>query len=365
MSIEGEGERIVTLSVDSQFSVKVTNMSFVCALMVIVTHAWCSPEKGGVCWWVNMLTADGICRIAVPFFFLVSGYFLGRKVNEPNWYRNAIRRRAVTIAVPYVFWNAIAFVLWGILSWRCAGRFQLGVSDALMAGVRMVGLDFGDWPPLFPLWFLRVLMAWVLVSFVFQWAGKCKFRWTLLCLLVMSLGALQLWRKETGPGWVEYVGLDGAVYFPIGVFLSRMDVSLELSRMGGAFSLVLGVGALIGKVVFLLSDSSALILLMKWVALPLCLMGIWSFIPDTTANWLKRFVVLSFPIYMIHVFVIRFYEMLFNQLGVGPSLRSSTAGFLIRAILFCISSTLLADLLCRWRFAKMTFGGRGELKALN
>ena len=59
---------------------KLRNMSIVCAAMVVVIHCRPAFEVGSVGWWVKQMLEAGVCHVAVPFFFVVSGYFLSRKL---------------------------------------------------------------------------------------------------------------------------------------------------------------------------------------------------------------------------------------------------------------------------------------------
>lgn len=52
-------------------------MKYLCALMVVVIH--CKPFLPYSAFW-NVMTAEGVCRISVPFFFAVSGVFLNKKL---------------------------------------------------------------------------------------------------------------------------------------------------------------------------------------------------------------------------------------------------------------------------------------------
>ena len=46
-----------------------------------------------------------VCPIAVPFFFVASGYFLGvRAWSGCGWGGNAMRKRIKTLLIPYFFW---------------------------------------------------------------------------------------------------------------------------------------------------------------------------------------------------------------------------------------------------------------------
>ena len=349
------------MQLDRQISVKITNMAFVCALMVVVIHVWCEANTGSVCWWLHELSANGICRIAVPFFFSVSGYFLGRRIGEPHWYWTAIRKRLVSIGIPYALWNVIAFFFFGALYYCCTRQIRLDERGVMWNLVQVVGLDFTTTPPLFPLWFLRTLLVWFCFSFVFQLLGNCRIRWVAFMSLIVVLGALPLFLSgEFRPVVFGLASLDGAAYFPVGVCLSKMGWQGAISKSTGLFGLMLGGGLFVGKAVSLLMNRPMVSTLLGWAAIPLCLVGIWWLIPIATADRLKSVVCLTFPIYIIHNFVIKVFELSMNVLGVGQCLRVTALGFAFRAVLLCICSIAFARLLCQGRFGIIAFGGRGR-----
>ena len=67
--------------------------------------------------------------LAVPAFFLISGYLFFR--NLKNWdvtiWKGKIRKRAKTLLCPYVIWNLIAFL--GFIITRTAGHIIKGNSS--------------------------------------------------------------------------------------------------------------------------------------------------------------------------------------------------------------------------------------------
>ena len=349
------------MELDRQISAKITNMAFVCALMVVVIHVWYEAEKGSVCWWLHELSANGICRIAVPFFFLVSGYFLGRRMGEANWYWAAIRKRLFTIGIPYVLWNMIAFFFFGVLYYCCTRQIRFGENGVLMNLVQMVGLDFTKDPPLFPLWFLRTLLVWFGLSFAFQFLGNRKGPWVVFLLLLGGMGVSALFvsglSKFVFPGLAS---LDGAAYFPVGVCLSKMGWQCVISKSIGLLGLVMGGCLFAGKAFCSLLNYSMISSLLGWAAIPLCLIGIWWLMPTATADSLKSVIGLAFPIYIIHNFVIKVFELSMNVLGVGQCLRDSAIGFVFRVALLCSCSIALARFLCQGRFGKIAFGGRSQ-----
>ncbi len=64
--------------------------------------------------WCQMslyLLSDGVSRIAVPLFFLISGFFFFLNYNNTLYeYINKLKRRVVTLFVPYVMWNTLYII---------------------------------------------------------------------------------------------------------------------------------------------------------------------------------------------------------------------------------------------------------------
>lgn len=87
-------------------------MKFICAILVVTIHT--SPFKN-----VSPLLDYGltqyIARLAVPFFFVASGYFLFRKTDYDNFDVNVPLTYAKRIFRLYLLWNAIYFVPFFIL----------------------------------------------------------------------------------------------------------------------------------------------------------------------------------------------------------------------------------------------------------
>lgn len=106
-------------------------------------------------------------------FFLLSGYFLARHFRQDNWYRNAIEKRCCTLLVPYVAWNFLIFglVACGSFVKFILGRGDLGVVQILSADdfglTRVLGLGVTLPPYDFPLWYIKSLFLFVLLSPLF------------------------------------------------------------------------------------------------------------------------------------------------------------------------------------------------------
>lgn len=155
------------------FRLKVS--AFVCALLVTTIHCW-SPEiwflgESGFSAWqaaVAFLVTGSISRVAVPWFFVMTGFFLARSFSEGGalnligWYGATLKKRFWSIYVPFVIWN-LAYVA---LYLAFGGKHGC----SLDAPVRLLSKVFG-WDPYGRLgcmqfWYLQTVIMWVVTSIV-------------------------------------------------------------------------------------------------------------------------------------------------------------------------------------------------------
>lgn len=74
------------MTISSDVSRKIANMGLVCALLVVVIHLENVPQDvGSLSWAVHYFLRYILAVAAVPYFFLVSGYFLAAHANERGW----------------------------------------------------------------------------------------------------------------------------------------------------------------------------------------------------------------------------------------------------------------------------------------
>ena len=86
-----------------RLSNKIANMGFVCACLVVLIH---SPMFGNV-GFVTYLLKNFLVRIAVPAFFMISGFLLARHCGEEGWYCREVCKRVKTLLVPLWCWCLI------------------------------------------------------------------------------------------------------------------------------------------------------------------------------------------------------------------------------------------------------------------
>ena len=83
-------------------------MRFPLIMAVVYLHGYSadSVQVGGVSRFVQEYFSQSLARVAVPLFFVISGYLLFQGY-EPRFdvYKKKIASRIYTLLVPFVFWN--------------------------------------------------------------------------------------------------------------------------------------------------------------------------------------------------------------------------------------------------------------------
>ncbi|MCF0245810.1 MAG: acyltransferase [Ileibacterium sp.] len=136
---------------------------YVSALLVVAVHTYPLLEINAV---LNTFFIGTICRLAVPFFFCASGYFLFRKMNgDEKRDQNRIIRYLYRIGQLYLVWTVIylPYVIWDLAQSKSRFRFILGwVRDFFLCG------------SYYHLWFLPALMLGIVIVYALVYKKGMK-----------------------------------------------------------------------------------------------------------------------------------------------------------------------------------------------
>lgn len=86
-------------------------IKFICAYLVCTIHI--SPLQGidfRYAWHINYLLSNGVCRIAVPFFFCCSGFLLFHKMKLPHVDKQRVKNYYVKIMRLLGLWTVLLFM---------------------------------------------------------------------------------------------------------------------------------------------------------------------------------------------------------------------------------------------------------------
>lgn len=334
-----------------EISNKFANMALVCAMLVVFMHLPTTHSPAAAVF--RDYFSEGLCRIAVPFFFVAGGFFLAGRFDEPGWYRTAVVKRLRTLIVPLILWS----VLW--FAWRVGIQAASNVIahrpietkvDAMLTVTnlwRVLAIHPLEQPMLGVMWFVRTLFVMVLLS-----PGLRK--------LATPVGVLALWCVH---GLVVLMGtalhcplallaqdgifsLAGVTYFTLGLYLRKSMKCLEMPKWALPFGLLLWL-------VRGLPSATVCSHVLAWLFIPLLLAGVWAW--TSSREWPRGLTSLAFPIYVLHMFVILVLEMQFCS-----ALAQSLLGFILQGVVAIVGSMIGAVVLKRSvpKLARIAFGGR-------
>lgn len=296
--------------ISAELSLKLSNMSFICSILVVMIHVWAPQQIGTCAWWIHSLTS--VRDIAVPFFFLVSGYFLAAHINELGWWRSETHKRIKTLFVPYILWSVFWFVFWLLRKIL----FNIGSGDKWSCGIekivcswRIFGLDVFNHPQLPTLWYVRSLLILILLSPLLLVCLR-KFPKTVLCLTFIKW--IFYWGEEYGT-WFYFIDRFLACGF---LFFFMLGMALRLNLITGPSQKYKGYGAgFIALILWIVIYGSQtfgkkigvnlsfdVILILKQFESAFWLYFVWTIMP--VKKWPEWLTKMSFAIYLIHWFVV-------------------------------------------------------------
>ncbi len=179
---------------DLRFSLKISVLSFCAMLAVMFIHSSDIVGGGDIVTWETVLLhfmGSSLTSWAVPFFFVVSGFFFWRTGelwrNGLGAWKTTLRKKMRTLVVPYLMWciigavSVLPLVLW---SNHIAGRslFERTFIQSGTFGRSLIDLFGIEFVPIgnVPLWYVRTLISIFIFSplFIFmirriKWIGFC------------------------------------------------------------------------------------------------------------------------------------------------------------------------------------------------
>lgn len=195
--IDSSLDRIVALDkIPDRLSRKISRIGVACAMLVVFIHSYLAhaPDEpfNPVASFAQEFLSQGIARVAVPFFFAVSGFFLYRDYEFTfAWFRRKLASRFWSLGVPYVLWALIGLVFAVVTSMfaRKVG-FEAFQWSSPMWWIRTLGVIE---KPLYlgQLWFVHMLMEWLcLAPLVGLAVRKFKFAVPAACFVIMCIPSL-------------------------------------------------------------------------------------------------------------------------------------------------------------------------------
>ena len=261
--------------IDTKLSAKIANMGFFCAVLIVALHV---P--------FDSVLKSTICQMAVPCFFLMSGYLLVGHCDSTGWWKRAINKRLQSLILPYVAVNTIWF-----LYKVCLGGISLSFYNCTSA----LGLNLFVVPALGSMWYVRNLLLLVMISpllvILCVWGGKAV--GLVLIFLLFCVNYLVHTFLFNDYYWYMFFTFGfstvGLVFFALGVFFRTNNIQLYPKK----WVVIIAVISFCSHELFLGGGC---------IPMGALICVVWRFMPSV--RWPKMFVENSFPLYIVHMIII-------------------------------------------------------------
>lgn len=156
------------------------------------------------------LVSHNIGRLAVPSFFLISGYFYFRNMDSwnTNFYISQQKKRLRTLVLPYILWNVLNIIVVLAKGYAMNALGADGSGDLnFIWGSSFYSLM--TVPINLPLWYLRDLICMTFMAPLFYYLFRYTKVWGLAALLAIYLTTWELPFRGFSLTAIFYFGLGG------------------------------------------------------------------------------------------------------------------------------------------------------------
>jgi len=174
---------------------------------------------------IQNFLSDGIARVAVPLFFLMSGFLFFLNVNwSIDKFKEKVVSRVHTLVIPFLFWNLLVMGIFFIAQTVPQTKIYFSGTNQSIATYNLFDffnnlLGLTKSPISFQFWFIRDLIVMVLLTPLLILIFKNKVLATLVLFLMSYLWLLDIWPL--------YIPSLAAVYFfYIGSYISKFKIDI-------------------------------------------------------------------------------------------------------------------------------------------
>lgn len=188
-------------SSEQHFQNKITLLTFFCSFLVIWIHTFNLETYGitdsmlgiaRIVYWIETFWSK-VTAIAVPMFFLISGFLFYRTFSMENlWEKYKTRLRSIII--PYISWATLYYFYFVIISLIPFTRNVIGeeamVSFSIMEWIKALWVE-----SYYTLWFLKSLIIFIVIAplLYIMLKNRGKLPIGTMALVIIMLNSIYCW----------------------------------------------------------------------------------------------------------------------------------------------------------------------------
>ena len=359
---------VVLKSISARQSEQVDVFRAICAMLVVSIHVPIQASRIGAHSLYGQWLAvwhEGIARLAVPSFFLLSGYFVAKHLDGLTCksYAALLLKKVKTLLVPYIVMN-IAF--WVLVS------FCAAVASGVSGGGRIKAFDFGQivdaiglpgvsQPINFSLWFLRCLMYFMLLLPAIGCIALRGKKWAMTLTIAgfaVSQSILTGALPACGVNWRTGFDIYGFCWFITGIVLRLYPMNIRVNTRRIYCGLVILTMIVFALLRLRFGAGSVLSLFWKYILLiPVCAYAVWRLSASIEMPaLLKRN---TMPIYLLQIPVYFIFGVAAAKLHIDLS-ESGIAGYFAMVVAVTMISVFVAEVARKYlpNMSAICFGAR-------
>ena len=312
---------------DAALSNRFRNMALLSACLVVTIH--CSSHIGVTSALVRSVLEDGVCRIAVPFFFFASGYFLSKHVGETGWWKRALVSRLRTLAVPYLIFVSVYWLFrnswYMVMNIRSGANAFDGIDVSMPAILGIFGFNPFDYPAMAPLWYIRALLILIVLTPLLVRYKRVLLGRVGLLMLFIIYGLIAPW--EHGGGVQNShahnffricFALRGLFYMGVGFSFGLGEINCTFKSKRISFTCFFVGLCMMSLKVLTEMNGLRFYPYLGWVACPFLMFGTFNLMTAAEIpGWLSS---CAFPVYLFHMLIVSSVTRVLGLLGYNQGL---------------------------------------------
>ncbi len=227
---------------EESVSKKITIISLLSMIMVIYIHSFNIASPAGKSFFqpentlstinifLQYFISQGVARIAVPLFFVMSGFLFFNHFSMKT-YKQKVIKRFYTLFIPYLFWSFLAVFIYFVL--QSIPGVQHFFTNELIINRTFPELLYITWvnPRNIPLWFMRDLMFLVVLSPVVFYLIKYQSKPYFIIIII-------LWFIiDQKPAPFSYYKAEPVFFFSLGAYISLLNNSILSFKLNNKYFL--------------------------------------------------------------------------------------------------------------------------------